>query len=49
MFPLAGAALMFFIGRRLPNQAVNVICVGSVAISFIFALGGFFQLLGLPE
>ncbi len=49
MFPLAGAALMFFIGRRLPNMAVSVICVGSVAVSFIFALGGFFQLLGLPE
>src|ERR1700733_6219379 len=49
MFPLAGAALMFFIGRRLPNQAVNVICVGSVAISFIFSVGAFFQLLFLPE
>ena len=29
LFPLAGAALMLFIGRRLPNSAVNVICVGS--------------------
>jgi NADH-quinone oxidoreductase subunit L len=49
MFPLVGAALMFFIGRRLANSAVNVICVGSVAVSFVFALGAFFQLLGRPE
>jgi NADH-quinone oxidoreductase subunit L len=49
MFPLAGAALMFFIGRRLSNAAVSVICAGSVAVSFVFALGAFFQLLGMPE
>jgi NADH-quinone oxidoreductase subunit L len=49
MFPLAGAALMFFIGRQLKNSTVSVICCGSVAISFVFSLGGFFQLLGLPE
>jgi len=49
MFPLAGAALMFFIGRGLKNSAVSAICVGSVAVSFVFALGAFFQLLGLPE
>ncbi len=49
MFPLAGAALMFFIGRRLSNAAVTAICVGSVAVSFVFALGAFFQLLGMPE
>ena len=30
LFPLAGAALMLFFGRRLPNSGVNVICVGSV-------------------
>ena len=49
MFPMAGAALMFFIGRGLKNSAVGAICVGSVAVSFVFALGAFFQLLGLPE
>jgi NADH-quinone oxidoreductase subunit L len=49
VFPLAGAALMFFIGRGLKNSAVSAICVGSVAVSFVFALGAFFQLLGLPE
>jgi NADH-quinone oxidoreductase subunit L len=49
MFPLAGAALMFFFGRRLANSIVNAICVGSVAVSFVFALGAFFQLVGLPD
>ena len=49
MFPLAGAALMFVIGRRLSNAAVSMICVGSVAVSFVFALGAFFQLLAMPE
>ena len=49
MFPMAGAALMFFVGRRLSNSAVSAICVGSVAVSFVFAVGAFFQLLGLPE
>ena len=33
LFPLAGAALMLFFGRRLPNSGVNVICVGSVFLS----------------
>ena len=39
LFPLAGAALMLFIGRRLPNSGVNVICVGSVFLSMCFAFG----------
>jgi len=35
LFPLAGAALMILIGRKLPNSAVSVICVGSVlAVSY---------------
>ena len=49
LFPLAGAAMMFFIGRKLRNGAVSAICAGSVLVSFIFALGAFFQLLGLPR
>ncbi|MGB9405189.1 MAG: NADH-quinone oxidoreductase subunit L [Candidatus Acidiferrales bacterium] len=48
MFPLLGAALMFFFGRRLQKMAVDAICVGSVAVSFVFALGAFFQLVGMP-
>ena len=39
LFPLAGAALMLFIGRRLPNAGVNVICVGSVFLAMVYAFG----------
>jgi len=48
LFPLVGAALMLFIGRRLPNSAVNVICVGSVFLSMCFAFGAIFQLIARP-
>ena len=50
LFPLASAALMLLIGRRLKNSAVSVLCVGSVLLSFVFALGAVLQLLGAdPE
>src|SRR5436309_3502166 len=45
LFPLVTAALMLFIGRRLPNATVSVLCVGSVGLSFVFALGAVTQLL----
>ena len=45
LFPLVTAALMLFIGRRLPNAAVSVLCAGSVGLSFVFALGAVMQLL----
>jgi NADH-quinone oxidoreductase subunit L len=48
LFPLAGAALMLLIGRRLPNNAVNVVCVGSVFLSMCFAFGAILQLIGRP-
>ncbi len=48
LFPLAGAALMLFIGRRLPNAGVNVVCVGSVFLSMCFAFGAIWQLLARP-
>ncbi len=48
LFPLAGAALMFFFGRRLPNAAVNAICVGSVFLSVVYAFGAIIQLIGRP-
>jgi hypothetical protein len=35
VFPLVGALLMLLIGRKLPKPAVNVICVGSVTLSFL--------------
>src|SRR3989440_9147439 len=45
LFPLATAALMLFFGRRLPNTGVSVLCVGSVGLSFLYAVGAVFQLL----
>src|ERR1700686_3973805 len=48
LFPLAGAALMLFIGRRLPNTGVNVVCVGSVFLSMCFAFGAIWQLIARP-
>src|SRR6266550_604717 len=48
LFPLVGAALMLFIGRRLPNVGVNVVCVGSVFLSMCFAFGAIWQLIARP-
>ena len=50
LFPLATAGLMLFFGKRLPNAAVSAFCVGSVGLSFVFALGAVSQLLAVaPE
>jgi len=50
LFPLITAALMLLIGRRLPNIAVSVLCVGSVGLSFVYALGAVLQLISVaPE
>jgi NADH-quinone oxidoreductase subunit L len=50
LFPLATAAVMLFFGKRLPNNAVSVLCVGSVGVSFIHAAGAVWQLLAAaPE
>jgi NADH-quinone oxidoreductase subunit L len=50
LFPLVSAALMLFVGKRLPKAGVNVLCVGSVGLSFIYALGAVIQLLAIdPE
>src|SRR5580692_3640739 len=49
MFPLVTAAAMLFFGRRLKNDVINALCVGSVFISFIFSAGSFLQLLSLPQ
>jgi len=45
LFPLATAALMLFFGKRLPNVGVSVLCVGSVGLSFLYALCAVSQLL----
>lgn len=47
-FPLAGAAIMFFVGRHLSKEAVNLFCVGSVFLSFVHAVGAVLKLLTLP-
>ncbi len=47
LFPLAGAALMILIGRKLPNSAVSAICVGSVLVSLVYAAGAVRQLVAL--
>ncbi|HJY86615.1 MAG TPA: hypothetical protein VKE24_07220, partial [Candidatus Acidoferrales bacterium] len=48
LFPFLGAGLMLLIGRRLPNRAVSMICVGSVFLSFLFSVGAVWQLSHLP-
>jgi NADH-quinone oxidoreductase subunit L len=50
LFPLVSAALMLFVGKHLPKAGVNVLCVGSVGLAFLYALGAVSQLLaGDPE
>ncbi len=44
LFPLAGAAVMLLVGRRLPNSAVSWTCVGSVFVSLLFSVDAVWQL-----
>src|SRR6266487_2192692 len=48
LFPLATAALMLLVGRRIPKPGVSLLCVGSVGVSFVCALGAVTQLLSAP-
>jgi NADH-quinone oxidoreductase subunit L len=48
LFPLVGAVVMLFFGRRMSREAVNLFCVGSVFLSFVFALGAVLELFSLP-
>src|SRR5437879_13677424 len=48
LFPLAGAALMLLVGKRLQNSAVSAVCVCSGFVSFVFSLGAVWQLLQRP-
>ena len=45
LFPLAGAATMLLVGRRLSNSGVNWVGVGSVGLAMIFAFGAIVQLI----
>jgi NADH-quinone oxidoreductase subunit L len=38
LIPALGAAVMLLFGRRLPKTLVNAICVGSVAMSFLWTV-----------
>lgn len=50
LFPLVTAAVMLFFGRRIPKAGVSLLCVGSVGLSFVYALGAVSQLVGAePE
>ena len=49
LLPAAGAFVQLMVGRRLSNKVVSVICVGLPFLSFLWAVGCFVQLLGLPE
>ena len=49
VFPLLGAAIQLFFGRRLSNKAVSAVSVGFPGLSFVWAAGCFAQFLGLPE
>ncbi len=43
LFPAAGAALMFFFGRKLQKSTVSAVCVGSVVLAFLMACGAVMQ------
>jgi NADH-quinone oxidoreductase subunit L len=46
LLPLCGAAICGLAGRKLPKQVLYSVALGSVLLSFLFGLTGFFQ---LPE
>jgi NADH-quinone oxidoreductase subunit L len=46
LLPAAGAAVMFFFGRKLQKSAVSAVCVGAVVIAFLFACGAAYQYTG---
>src|SRR5882762_2982617 len=43
LFPAFGAAVMFFFGRKLQKQTVSAVCVGAVLLTFVMAVGAFWQ------
>ncbi len=46
LFPAVGAACMFFFGRKLQKSAINGICVGVVALAFLWACAAVWQYTG---
>jgi NADH-quinone oxidoreductase subunit L len=43
LLPAFGAAVMFFFGRKLTKSSVSAVCVGVVALAFLFACGSVLQ------
>ena len=46
LFPAFGAAIMFFFGRKLQKATVSAVCVGAVALAFVFACCAVWQYTG---
>jgi NADH-quinone oxidoreductase subunit L len=46
LLPAFGAAVMFFFGRKLQKATVSAVCVGAVALAFVFSCGAVWQYLG---
>jgi NADH-quinone oxidoreductase subunit L len=48
LVPLAGAAIMLFLGRLFPKSVISILCPGTVLISFLISAGAVLQLTGTP-
>ena len=46
LLPAFGAAIMFFFGRKLQKATVSAVCVGAVALAFVFACLAVWQYTG---
>src|SRR5882724_2724958 len=46
LLPAIGAAIMFFFGRKLQKATVSAVCVGAVALAFVFACCAVWQYTG---
>ena len=49
LIPLAGAAVNGLLGRRFPKSLVTLVACGAAGLSFVVALGCFFDLLTLAD
>ena len=43
LLPAAGAAIMFFFGRKLQKPSVSAVCVGAVAVAFLWSCAAVWQ------
>ncbi|MEE8257802.1 MAG: NADH-quinone oxidoreductase subunit L, partial [Acidobacteriota bacterium] len=48
LLPVLGAMIQLFVGKRLTNSQVSMVSVGLPGLSFLWAVGCFFGLLGQP-